>query len=227
MEKYLPVLRLSPLFRGLGDAQILSVLGCLAARLCTYAKDETILPEGERVQAFGLVLEGGVLVTREDFWGNRNIIAGIGPGEVFAESYACTAGAPLAVSVVARERTVALHLNVASVLTACSNACPHHSALIRNLVGMLAAKNLRMNEKLEHISQRSTREKLLSFLSAESRRAGSAAFDIPFDRQQLADYLSVDRSAMSAELCRLRDENVLAFHKNHFALQGAQEPAPR
>lgn len=227
METYLPVLRLSPLFRGLEGAQILSVLGCLNARLRTYVKDETILAEGKPVQAFGLVLEGGALVTREDFWGNRNIIAGIGPGEVFAESYACTAGAPLAVSVVARERTAVLHLNAASVLTACASACAHHSALIRNLVGMLAAKNLRMNEKLEHMSQRSTREKLLSFLSAESRRAGRAAFDIPFDRQQLADYLSVDRSAMSAELCRLRDEGVLAFHKNHFDLHGAQAAAPR
>ncbi len=227
MEKYLPVLRLSPLFRGLDGAQILSVLGCLHARLRTYRKDETILTEGEPVQAFGLVLEGGALLTQQDFWGNRNIIAGIEPGEVFAESYACTAGAPLAVSVVARERTTALHLNAASVLTACASACKHHSALIRNLVGMLAAKNLRMNEKLSHMGQRSTREKLLSFLSAESRRTGRAAFDIPFDRQQLADYLSVDRSAMSAELCRLRDEGVLAFHKNHFALQGAQGAAPR
>lgn len=221
MKEFLPVLRQTPLFRGLNDTQILTMLGCLSAVRREYPKGEFVLAEGDLVGAFGLVLSGNVLVVQEDFWGNRNIIASIGVGEVFAESYACTAGVPLAVSVIAQETTVALFLDVRKLLTTCATACDYHNAVVHNLVAMLAAKNLRMNEKLQHMMQRSTREKLLSFLSAESRRLGRAAFEIPFNRQQLADYLSVDRSAMSSELCRLRDEGVLTFSKNHFELKAS------
>lgn len=218
MTEFFPVMRRSPLFSGLEDAEIDAVLQCLAATRRTYAKGEYVLNQGEQVDTFGLVLLGAVLVMQEDFWGNRNIIAAVGEGEVFAESYACTAGVPLGVSVAAQESSTVMFLNVARVLGICSAACAYHNTLIRNLVGMLAQKNLRMNEKLQHITQRTTREKLLSFLSAESARRHLAAFDIPFNRQQLADYLSVDRSAMSGELCKLRDEGVLAFEKNHFEL---------
>ena len=218
MEAFLPVLLQAPLFQGLNGKQILSMLGCLDAKLRRYAKGEYVLHAGDTVDTFGLVLEGNVLVVQEDFWGNRNIIADIGIGEVFAESYACAAGTPLGVNVVVQEPANILFLNVRRVLTLCSSACEFHSSLIRNLVAMLAAKNLRMNTKLQHVTQRSTREKLLSFLSAESSRRGQASFDIPFNRQQLADYLSVDRSAMSSELCKLRDEGVLTFERNHFEL---------
>ena len=218
MKEYLQVIRNSPLFQGLQDDQILSVLNCLSAKQHVYEKGEYVLAVGQHVDAFGFVLAGGVLVVQDDFWGNRNIIASIGEGEIFAESYACTAGVPLGVSVEAREHTAVLYLNVRRVLTTCSTACDYHNTLIRNLVAMLAAKNLRMNEKLQYVTQRSTREKLLSFLSAESRRGKGSTFQIPFNRQQLADYLSVDRSAMSNELCKLRDEGILAFEKNRFEL---------
>jgi CRP/FNR family transcriptional regulator, dissimilatory nitrate respiration regulator len=218
MQALLPILSKTRLFQGLQDAQIIAMLGCLNAEQHSYAKGEYVLLEGVRVDAFGLVLAGSVHIVQEDFWGNRNIIAGIGVGEVFAESYACLAHAPLAVSAVAQEATNVLFLNVKKILTTCAAACEYHSGVIHNLVTMLAAKNLRMNEKLQHVMQRTTREKLLSFLSAESRRAGSAAFEIPFNRQQLADYLSVDRSAMSSELCKLRDESALRFVRNRFEL---------
>ena len=223
MIEFLPVLRAAPLFRSLSEAQILTMLGCLSAVQRTYAKGDYVLREGEPIDAFGLVLVGSVHIVKEDFWGNRNIIAGIATGEVFAESYACTAGAPLAVSAVAQEGTTVLFLNVQRVLTTCATACQYHNAVIHNLVGMLAAKNLTINEKLQHITQRTTRDKLLSFLSAQARRGGSAAFAIPFDRQQLADYLSVDRSAMSNELCKLRDEGVLRFSRNQFTLLRVQD----
>lgn len=218
MNDFLPVMKRSPLFGSLKDAEIQSVLQCLSATRRTFVKGEYVLHQGQQVDTFGLVLSGSVLVMQEDFWGNRNIIAVIGEGEVFAESYACTAGAPLGVSVSAQENATVMFLDISRVLNVCSASCSFHSALIRNLVAMLAQKNLRMNEKLQHITQRTTREKLLSFLSAESARRRSASFDIPLNRQQLADYLSVDRSAMSGELCKLRDEGVLAFQKNHFEL---------
>jgi len=218
VKEYLPILRQTPLFRGLSDAQVLTMLGCLSATRRSYPKGAYVLREGDRVDAFGLLLEGSVHIVQEDFWGNRNIITGIGVGEVFAESYACLADAPLAVSAIAQENATVLYLNVRRLLTTCATACEYHNGVIHNLVAMLAAKNLRMNEKVQHITQRTTREKLLSFLSAESRRVGSAAFSIPFNRQQLADYLSVDRSAMSSELCKLRDEGQLRFQRDQFEL---------
>ncbi|MEA4999268.1 MAG: Crp/Fnr family transcriptional regulator [Candidatus Limiplasma sp.] len=218
MREFLTTLHSAPLFQGMEDAQILSMLHCLDATTHTYEKGAFILTHGERVAAFGLVLVGGVFVIQEDFWGNRNIIANIGAGEVFAESYACVKTVPLGVSVEAKADSTILFLDVQRVLTTCGSACDYHNSLIRNLVAMLAVKNLRMNEKLQHVTQRTTREKVLSFLLAESRRRGSAAFSIPFNRQQLADYLSVDRSAMSSELSRLRDEGVLLFEKNQFTL---------
>ncbi len=218
MDEYLEMLSQTPLFAEMDRAKIASMLTCLSATQHAYTRGEYILSAGESVQTFGLVLAGAVHVVQEDFWGNQNIIAKIEAGGVFAESYACTPASRLAVSVVAEENTTILFLNIRRALATCGLACEHHHTLIRNLVSMLAAKNLILNEKVQHVSQRSTREKLLSYLSAESRRRDSATFTIPFNRQQLADYLSVDRSAMSGELSRLRREGVLTFHKNQFHL---------
>ena len=174
------------------------------------------------MESVGLLLEGAVLVVQEDFWGNRNLIARIQPGQLFGESYACS-GAPLGVDVVADSPSRVLWLNVHRVLSVCPNGCAYHSRLIRNLLSVLAEKNLRFKEKLDHMGQRTTREKLLSYLSAEARRQKSSEFDITFNRQQLADYLSVERSAMSAKLGKLREEGVLDFERSHFRLEsGAQ-----
>jgi CRP-like cAMP-binding protein len=223
MKQFLSVLKTSPLFYGMEEQEIETMLGCFSAEWRAFAKNDFLLRVGDEVDSLGLVLSGSVHIIQEDFWGNRNIIAEIGTGQVFAESYACTQGATLGVSVVAAEETAALFLNIRSVMTTCASSCAFHARLIRNLLSALAEKNLRMNEKLSHMTKRSTREKLLSYLSLESQRRGSAAFDIPFNRQQLADYLSVERSAMSSELGRLRDEGVLSFDKNHFHLYHSTE----
>ena len=219
MENILPVIRSSLLFTGMEDSQILDMLACLSAKDRTYAKGEYLIREGDPVADVGVVLAGSVHVIREDFWGNRNIIAVLETGDVFGESYACAGSAPSGVSVVALEATQVLTLNAQRALTSCASACAFHSALIRNLVSMLAVKNLRLNEKLVHVTQRNTREKLLAFLSSQSLQKGAATFEIPFNRQELADYLSVDRSAMSLALCKLRDEGMLAFHRNRFTLR--------
>lgn len=224
MREFLPVLSGSPLFEGINVEHILSMLACLSPRRKAFERGAFILREGEATDAFGLVLAGRVHVTQEDFWGNRNLITDIAAGEIFAESYACSQGVPLGANVVAQEQTLVLFLNVRRALSACPAACSFHNALIRNLVALLAAKNLLMNEKLQHITHRSTREKLLSYLSAQSAKAGRHSFEIPFNRQQLADYLSVDRSAMSGELGKLRDEGILRFHRSHFELCAQADP---
>ena len=196
-----------PLFRGIPAGELPALLDRAAVREVCFAKGDLLLHRGETPRSLGLVLEGGVHIIREDFWGNRSIVGLAGPGEIFAESYAL-AGKPLAVSVLAATDGRALFLDAGHL----------SERLSANLLALLAEKNLMLTEKMRHMARRTTREKLLSYLSAQALRAGTAEFDIPLDRQQLADYLAVDRSAMSAALGKLRDEGVLEFRKNHFRL---------
>ena len=141
------------------------------------------------------------------------------PGQTFAEVFACAPGAVLNVSVEAESAVTVMFLRVRRVLSVCPSACSHHSRIIRNLLGELAEKNLRLNEKLTHMGQRTTRAKLMSYFSAEAQRRGGYEFDIPFSRQQLADYLGVERSGLSLELGKMRREGLLDFHKSHFLLK--------
>ena len=197
----------APLFRGIAAGELPALLDRSSAREVRFAKGELLLHRGETPRSLGLVLEGGVHIIREDFWGNRSIVGLAGPGEIFAESYAL-AGKPLAVSVLAAADGRALFLDAGHL----------SQRLSANLLALLAEKNLMLTEKMRHMARRTTREKLLSYLSAQAARAGGPDFDIPLDRQQLADYLAVDRSAMSAVLGKLREEGVLEFRKNHFRL---------
>lgn len=220
MEIELAVLKTSPLFMGISGQELSSLLSCLSPRTKNYHRDDMILRMGDHADALSMVLSGSVLVVEDDFWGNRNIVAHIGPGEVFAETYACLPSAALGVGAVAAEDTRVLFLNIRRVLTTCSASCLFHERLIRNLLSTLAQKNLYLNQKLRHMARRSTREKLLSYLSAQAMSHGSPRFDIPFNRQQLADYLSVDRSAMSSELGKMQKEGLLQYDRNHFMLTG-------
>lgn len=215
----LSVLRTSGIFFGISEEETEKMLHCLEVRPETYQKDEYILRTGDRVEAFGVVITGKVMIIQEDFWGNRNILAAVGAGHCFAETFACSPGAVLNVSVIAETNVQVLFLNVKRILTTCPSTCSHHSRMIRNLLSELAEKNLRLNEKITHLGQRSRRAKILSYLSAEAQRHGSAEFDIAFSRQQLADYLSVDRSGLSMELSRMQEEGLLEYRKKHFVLK--------
>ena len=201
-----------PLFRGVPAEELPALLARASARTCAFQKGELLLRRGDVTRRLGLVLEGSVHIIREDFWGNRSIVGLAGPGEVFGESYAL-AGEPLEVSVLAAAPGAALFLEADGLTDA---------RLTANLLHLLARKNLMLTRKMRHMARRTTRDKLLSYLSAQALAAGSSEFDIPMDRQQLADYLAVDRSAMSAALGKLRDEGVLTFRKNHFRLLGEE-----
>jgi len=218
MEQYLFILRNSPFFQGMTEEEILSILHCVSATVLRKKKDEYILRVGDSTESMGLVLSGSVLVLQEDLWGHRNIMHRIGPGEYFAEPFAATAGSVLNVSVVADEDTELMLLNMERFLRTCPHACAHHGRMVRNLVLVMAKRVLDLNEKLTHMAKRSTREKLLSYLSAESMRQGKLSFTIPYDRQQLADYLSVERAAMSVELSKLQKEGLLKTNRNYFEL---------
>ena len=223
MNDFIPLLNATRLFSGIEDDEITAMLSCLDAKKERFPKDAFLLRAGETTDSIGLLLSGSVLMIHEDIWGNRNLLSKVEPGETFAAAYACASNAILNVSAVAETPVFVLTLNVKRVLTVCSSACEHHSRIIRNLLGELAEKNLRFGEKLTHMGQRTTRDKVLSYLSAEAQRLGSCEFDIPFSRQQLADYLAVDRSGLSYELGKLRDEGLLEFRLRHFLLNSSKK----
>lgn len=219
MKEFLPIIRSSSLFSGISETELTAMLSCLETREQRFPKDTFLLRAGDTAESIGLVLSGSVLVVQEDIWGNRNILSKAGPGQTFAAAYACAPGSLLNVSVLAETPVTAMFLNVKRVLNVCPSACAHHSRIIRNLLGELAEKNLRFGEKLTHMGQRTTRAKLMSYFSAEAQRLGTYEFDIPFSRQQLADYLAVERSGLSLELGKMRSEGLLDFHKSHFILK--------
>lgn len=219
MSEYLSVIRAARLFSGISEKEIEAMLSCLDTRKNDYLKDTYILHAGDSVSSIGLVLCGTILIIQEDIWGNRNIVSKAGAGETFAVSYACAPSYLLNVSVVAETNVKVLYLNVNRVLNICSTACLYHNRLIRNLLEELAGKNLKFSDKITHMGQRTTRAKLMSYLSYEAQKGGQCEFDIPFSRQQLADYLSVERSGLSIELRKMKEEGLIDYQKNHFALK--------
>ena len=219
MEEFLSTIRSAPLFSGVSEAELTAMLACLKAEKKDFPKEVFVLRAGDTAESIGLVLTGTVLVIQEDIWGNRNILSKAGLGQTFAAAYACAPGSRLNVSVVAETPVTVLFLNVKRILTVCPSACSYHSRIIRNLLGELAGKNLQFSEKLTHVGQRSTRSKIMSYLSAEAQRLGTYELDIPFSRQQLADYLGVERSGLSQELGKMKKDGLLDYRKSHFVLK--------
>ena len=212
-----------PLFQGIVPDDLASMLQCLNARAAIYQKNELVLMEGQKVSSVGAVISGGVQVVKEDFMGNRSIMSEAGPGNIFAESYSCVQTESLPVTVVSTAESEVLWLDYWRIVTSCSTSCRFHTKLISNMLSIIATKNILLNQKITHMSMRTTREKLLSYLTDVSARKGRESFEIPFNRQELADYLCVDRSAMSNELSKLQAEGVLSFHKNRFTLNSATD----
>lgn len=218
MEKYLPVLKKSVLFSGVKEEDIRALLSCVEAKVRRYGKGEYVLQQGEYLDDIAVLTEGSLHIQNDDYWGNRSILGRISIGEIFGEAYAFSREEPLMNDVVAIEDSTVMFINAKKVISTCSSACRFHTLVVQNLFSVLSEKNKKLVQKLGHIGKRSTREKLRSYLSQESKRQKSAEITIPFNRQQLADFLSVDRSAMSNELCKMRDEGLLTFRKNVFRL---------
>ena len=218
MEKYFEVLQQCPLFDGIGSEELDALLTCLGAMRVPVVKGQVILAEGEPARFVGIVLEGCVQIEKVDYYGNRSILTQAVPGELFGESFACAGAAEMPVSAVATEQGMVVLMERGRITTGCSNACGFHSRLIANLLKIVSLRNIQLSQTLEITGKRTTREKLLAYLIGQAKFRGSDSFTIPFDRQALADYLQVERSAMSAEISKLRREGVLESKKNHFRL---------
>lgn len=218
MKKYLGILRKCPLFNEIEDENLVALLGCLGAKVKSYGKKETILAEGAPARYIGIVLSGSAQIIHIDYYGNRSILSGIETAEIFGESFACAEVDAIPVQVIASEPCDVLLIDCHHIMHSCSNACSFHQQIIFNLMKTIATKNLLFHQKIEIITKRSTREKLLNYLMLQAKKAQSNSFDIPFNRQELADYLESDRSGLSVEISKLRKEGILKSHRNHFEL---------
>lgn len=218
MKQYINLLKNTYMFNGINESEIDGMLKCLNARTMLYKKNEYILRNGETVNSIGMVLEGLALVEKEDIWGNRTIISEISPGSLYAESYACLSKLPAEISVIASDNTTVMLFDIRRILTTCSSSCGFHTKLIQNLLYTIAQKNVLLTKKMEYISKKTIKEKLLAYLSSEAMKAGSPTFNIPFNRQELADFLSVDRSALSSEISRLQKKGIISCRKNAFTI---------
>ena len=204
----------TPIFQGAGAGQVQKMLGVLLPSIRNSARGETICRAGETVPSLGIVLNGGATIELCDAWGNRSIIERLEPGDVFAEAYACLPGEPLMVSVTADAPTRVMFLDVSRMLS--MGLEPEQTMLTTNLMRIMARKNVTLSQRMMNISARTIRARLLSYLSQQAIRAGSNRFTIPFNRQELADYLGVERSALSAQMSKMKEEGLIDYRKNEF-----------
>ncbi len=219
MQKYFPVLQQCQLFSGIAENDLLAMLRCLNVTVQQYRKGQALIAEGEKPERFGIVLSGTVQLWRIDYSGNRSIMASIEPSQIFGESFVCAEVSSIPVQVVASEACEIMMIDGTRILHACGNGCAFHHQVIFNLLRIIARKNLVLHQKLEITSKRSTREKLMTYLSQQAKLHQSRTFTIPFDRQELADFLEVDRSGLSAEISKLRKEGVLESERSTFRLR--------
>ena len=218
MKKYFEVLRKCPLFNQIEDESLVRALVCLGAKEKSYKKGDTVLTEGQEAKYFGIVLKGSVQLERVDYYGNRSILTSIEPSQLFGEAFACAGIKSLPIDVIAAEDTDILFIDVKRAASSCDAACAFHAQLIINLLNIVAKKNLVLHQKIEITSKHSTREKLMTYLFLQEKNTGSRTFTIPYNRQELADYLAVERSGLSAEISKLRNEKVLECNRSTFTL---------
>ena len=218
MKDFFDILRECPLFDQIGDENLDEMLGCLGAKKCSYKKGDTVLAEGDKAKYLGIVLKGSVQLVRVDYYGNRSILTSIEPPQLFGEAFAFAGLDSVPVDVVAAEDTDILLTDAMHIARPCENACAFHRQMTLNLLQIVARKNLVLHRKIEITSKRSTREKLMTYLLLQAKKAGCSTFTIPYDRQELADYLGVERSGLSTEIGKLRNEKVLECRRSTFTL---------
>ena len=214
----LEVLKNCPLFQGVGEDNLTAMLSCLNARTARYERGQIIFLEGEPANCVGIVLQGEVQILREDYEGSRNVLGVAGSGQLFGEVFACAGVARLPVSVIAGGDSRVILVDCKRIIQTCESSCEFHTRVIHNLLRIVAEKNLMLNQKIEFMARKTTQEKLMTYLCAQAKAQGSDQFTIPFDRQALADYLGVERSAMSAELSKLRKAGKIDYHRSHFRI---------
>lgn len=223
MKKIINRLKESPLFQEISDEDMERIVECFEIKPFAFEKDQFLVHQGDRAKGVGIVLEGTIYIIREDFLGNREILTEASAGDLFGEVYAVLSEDVQNVAVIGAGKGQAAFLSIDRLMTTCHNQCGFHQQMIKNLLRVLARKNQLLTGKLSHLSKRTLREKIVSYLSEERLRQGGSQLVIPFNRQQLADYLSVERSALSRELSNMQKDGLITFYKNQFSLVNMDE----
>ncbi|MCL2884661.1 MAG: Crp/Fnr family transcriptional regulator [Oscillospiraceae bacterium] len=218
MDVDFPLLKTVPLFRGIADEERRDLLNCLGARVRRVPKNGVLLRAGDPPRHIGVVLSGTLHIIKETEDGGSTLVAPVVPGEIFAEALCCAGVAESPVTVLADEAASVLLLRFDHVLGICQNACPYHRKLLENLLKLVAEKSLYLQNRLDILSLKSIREKLLRYLTPRAQRP-HAPFTVPFNREQLAAYLGVERSALSHELMKMKHDGLLEYKKNTFVLK--------
>ena len=216
MQKIFAAIKHNTLWCDIGYSDFEKMFRCIEARTQSYHKGDIIILSGDTVSRIGMILSGSVKIIAEDREGNIAILTELGAAELFGEVFACAGVSHSPVTVQAAEESEILFINYRKILTTCSSACVFHVRLIENMLKTIAQKNLMLNQKIEILSKRTTREKLLLFFDLQ--RGQAKKLTIPYNREELANYLCVDRSAMSNELCKMRDAGLIRFRKNEFEI---------
>ena len=209
----------SPLFDGISKQERGAMLGCIGYHIGTFKKGGIVALEGENLRHIGIVLSGSVDMVKEDFWGHKTMLLRIRKDEIFGETFACGEDNLSVVTFQVSEDAKILFLPFDRVMHSCTMACRFHHQLIENMVHIIANKNRDLMRKVEVVSRRSIREKLLTYLSIQAQAQGSRYFEIPLGRLELAEYLCVDRSALTRELAKMKDEGLLDYDRNWFRIQ--------
>lgn len=218
LEKYYNQIKNSPLFYGMSDEELKGLLECFNARVRHYEKEEMIIRQGDMITNIYLILDGEVNIEKDSYWGRRIIISHLGKNDNLALSFVGSKNVESSIDAVTTKDTLVLILSYEKCTSMCQNACTRHKVLINNLFQILSKENIELIQKIENVSQKTIRDKLLTYLSNEAQRQHSNSFEIHFNRQDLADYLNVDRSAMSFELSKLQKEGLIKYNKNNFEL---------
>ncbi len=221
MKNYVEILKQVAIFQNVSDESILHMLKCLESYEQVYTKNDILLLAGDKVSSVGIILSGSAQIVKEDIMGNRNIVYEIGTADMFGEAFACAKLAKSPVTVLTTTGCTVMYIGFSRIVTTCSSSCSFHTKLIENMLSLIAQKNIFLNSKIEILSQRSTREKLMAYFYMQVQRTGKSKFRIPFSRDELADFLCVNRSALSRELSKMKQENILDFDKNEFEVYPA------
>lgn len=219
MQKYYHKIKNSPLFYGMTDSELSKILNCLGAYVKKYEQGGMIIRQGDVISKIYLILEGEVNIEKETYWGRRIIIQKMYANSSIGLALVASKSPEANINALCVDDALVLILNYEKCSQMCQNACNHHGVLIRNLFKIISKENIELIEKIENISQKTIRDKLLTYLSNESLKSKSNSFEIQFNRQELADYLNIDRSAMSFELSKLKSEGLIDFERNKFILK--------
>ena len=219
MEKFYNQIKNSPVFFGISEQELKEMLECFNARIKTYDEGEMIIRQGDMITNIYLVLEGTVNIEKDSYWGRRIIVSQLGVNDNIALAFVASKNVESSIDAIAATKAKLLLLSYQKCTSMCQNVCTKHKLLINNLFEILSKENIELIQKIENISQKSIRDKLLTYLSNEAKRNKSNIFEISFNRQDLADYLNIDRSAMSFELSKMQKDGLIKVEKNKFALK--------